>query len=106
MGSRSRLQIFKIAISSACHPFGASHSHLRKARGIDAFELQTDFNSSPKTIAASALMALCARDGSYLDGIICVAVIDFLDETIGPPHEDEDRTMRMTALRDIVVGVG
>jgi hypothetical protein len=36
-----------------------------------------------------------------MDGVVCIAVIDFLDELLGRPQEDPTRKRRTADLREL-----
>ena len=106
-GKRDALTQFRISISAACQQFRMSHRVFCRRTGLPGFEIETDFNQThPKQIVASALEQLCPRDNSDFDKILCLAMVDFLDEMLGTPPEDSEKLMRLKALAEIVKNPG
>jgi hypothetical protein len=106
-GRRDALTQFRISISAACQQFRMSHRVFCRRTGLPGFEIETDFEKTPpKQIVASALEQLCPRDRSDFDKILCMAMVDFLDEMLGPPRDDPEKMTRLRALAEIIIHPG
>ncbi len=94
---------FKRCIDQACEHFRLNPAEFARQRGLRDFVIDA-FESDPscRKIAARALVELCQSPPNLLDGVVCIAVIDFLDESIGAPQQDETRARRAKDLHQLV----
>lgn len=53
-------------------------------------------------MAVAALLELCAHDNNRLDFVVCIAIVSFLDETLGIPRQDADNHQRISDLAKIL----
>ena len=94
---------FKNCVSIACDILRVNFSEFAATRGLSDFELDTfDEGREPHEIAALALHQLCRNDGGRHDGVVCLAVIEFLDGIHGRRKEDPSRTTRARDLKLMV----
>jgi hypothetical protein len=80
---------FKQRLEVAASSCNVSMSQLQRERGVNDFLIDIDGeeNLTPQDIAIKALTRLCVGAG-VLDGVVAIAVVGYLDETIGCPSED------------------
>lgn len=75
--------------------------------GLKDFLIDEEERSGvPQEIAARALSALCTGDLDTRDQLVFLTVVEFLDETIGAPHEDPEGVQRLRGLADVLRSVG
>jgi len=99
--------IFKRCVSNACSVTHVQFGKFASERGLNDFEIDTfSVDRHPNEIATLAIDQLCIKDKGPMDRVVCLAVVDFLDKTIGVPREDDDRYLRLRALADILVNPG
>jgi hypothetical protein len=94
----------KRALEMAAQSMHVSFGEFMHARGlndflIDGFAEEDD----PRQIAAKAIASLCQNDESQneMDFVVCIAVTAFLDQSYGPPQDDQG-LQRIKDLRNIL----
>jgi hypothetical protein len=82
-------RLFKQCLEVAASSCRVTISQLQRERGVNDFliEISGEEDLTPQDIAVRALTSLCVGTG-ILDGVIAIAVVGYLDETIGRPSED------------------
>jgi len=99
-------QAFKRSIELAAYQFQLRYGEFRASHGIDDFLIDmSTHNWSPQDTAAEALHTLYNRDKSDMDSAVCVAVVYFLDKTIGAPSQDP-KMQRLKDLKQILTDPG
>ena len=94
---------FKRCINQACDFFRIKPGEFARQRGLRDFLLDVaGRNLSAEDVAALALEQLCERPPGPMDGVVCVAVMDFLDESLGKPQQDRTRQRRASDLRGLL----
>jgi hypothetical protein len=95
----------KRCMEQTCSAVHVRFGGFATAVGLNDFLLDTfDVPRTPKEIAVRALDQLCEGDKRQNDRVVCLAVISFLDETLGRPKEDTDRSLRLKDLAQLVSG--
>jgi len=93
---------FKRCINQAC----GSHinpSEFDRQRGLRDFLIDvSEKGLDCGELAVLALQVLCERPPGPMDGVVCVAVIDFLDETRGKPDQDTTKQRRARDLKQLI----
>ena len=92
-------QAFKRCLSAAAITFRVEFSEFNRCRGIQDFLLnEASGASTPKELAANALVELCAGDTGKMDRVICTSVVQFLDRKLGIPRQDQTQMRRVIDL--------
>ena len=100
-------QAFKRHVEFVAFQLKISYREFRASRGIDDFLIEMSMHGwSPQETAARALDALCTRDKDSMDFAVCVAVVYFLDETIGAPSQDPTMQRRLKDLEQVLTDPG
>lgn len=96
-------RILKRSLEQACTALRVRFSEFAAAVGLNDFLLDAfDVPRTAQEIAVRALEQLCAGDKRLHDHVVCLAVVSFLDETLGPPREDPDRFVRLKDLASLL----
>jgi len=94
---------FKRCIAEACAELGVAFSDFARQKDLREFLVDMSINDwSCAEIGVRALDQMCDRPPGAPDGVVCVAVIAFLDKTLGKPREDPDRLVRAKDLRKLI----
>ncbi len=100
-------QAFKRHIEFVAFQLKISYGEFRASRGIDDFLIEMSMHDwTPQEAAAKALDVLCKRDKGSMDRAVCVAVVYFLDETVGAPRQDPTMRQRLKDLEQVLTGPG
>ena len=92
-------RVFKKCLEFAASRFHVKFSEFLRCRGIRDFLLdEAERASTPKELAANALVKLCDGDAGQMDIVVCAAVVQFLDRELGIPREDQDQMRRIVDL--------
>ena len=90
----------------AAHFCRQNYREFYALRGVRDFRIGgVDETAGPEVIAARALEDLCLGNKNRMDGVVCTAIVDFLDLTLGPLDEPT-RKLRIKDLWDISSGRG
>lgn len=102
-----QLSAFKRALEGAASCLGVKYGEFRRVREVDLFLIDLQLNGwSHHEVGAKALACLCRNDKSPMDGVVCIAVIEFLDVAIGKPQEDPNQDRRRKDLLELVAERG
>jgi len=94
---------FKRCINQACELFRITPSEFDRQRGLRDFLIDvSEKDLTCDEFAVLALEQLCQRPPRPMDGVVCIAVIDFLDELRGKPDQDPSRQRRATDLKQLI----
>jgi hypothetical protein len=98
---------FKRVAAQTASSLRISFGTFRREWGLRDFLIDEEERSDvPQEIAARALSALCTGDLGTRDRLVFLTVVEFLDETIGAPHEDPEGIQRLRSLAEILRSVG
>jgi len=82
---------------------GIRYGEFARNRNIRDFLIDADERADPPfDLAAHALESLTVGDKRRMDFATCVAVVAFLDEWVGAPHEDREDRQRLKDLARLV----
>lgn len=98
----------KGCLQTAAFELRVNYNQFVNARGLGDFLIDVSANDWPPfEIASRALDCLCSNRGTdFMDHTVLVAVVYFLDETLGKPVEDPDLKRRLTDLVQVVKNPG
>ena len=96
--SANRVRL-KRCIEEACTRLRVRFGDFASTTGLNDFLLDIALSDPPvKDVAVRALTDLCDKDAPDYDAVVCVAIIQWLDEVIGAPKEDPRAERRMRDL--------
>jgi hypothetical protein len=94
-----QLRLLKTCLAAGAAVFRITPSELAQARDLSTFLLDQSGSVSPRELAANALLELTIGDLASMDAAVCVAIVDFLDRTLGKPVCDRN-DQRLRDLKD------
>lgn len=93
----------KRCFAQTCAVLRANFAAFAESVGLDGFLADTIGDQhDDSAIAASALDELCEGDLGLNDRIVLLAVVQFLDEQLGAPPGDADRSVRLKDLKNMI----
>ena len=94
---------FKRCIHQACEEFRVKPVEFQHHTGLKDFLIDaSEKKLTCVEFAAFALHQLPERPPGPMEGVVCVAVIDFLDEILGKPDQDPTRQRRAEDLKQLI----
>lgn len=92
-------RVFKTCLSAAASRFRVEFSEFDRCRSIGDFLIDEDVKAStPKELAANALVELCVGDTGQMDRAVCASVVQFLEQELGTPCENQAQMQRIVDL--------
>ena len=74
-----------------------------RSRGVNDFLMDSaGKQEDPRDLAARALRDLTVGDKGSMDGVVCGAVVGFLEDAVGVPPTDRNGERRLKDLRDLI----
>ena len=97
----------KCCLATTAHELKINFGEFRSACGIDDFLIDVSGSDwSPTEVAARSLDTLCICAKGRMDFAVCVAIVKFLDETMGAPKQDPTMERRLKDLTNILAEPG
>ena len=94
---------FKRCVDQACELLRIHPAEFNHQRGLRDFLIDaSEKDLTCEEFAVLALEQLCQRPPRPMDGVVCIAVIDLLDELLGSPQEDPTRQRRAADLKKLI----
>jgi hypothetical protein len=94
---------FKRCVNQGCGLFRVSPPEFNRQRGLRDFLIDaSEKDLTCEEFAVFALEQLCQGPPTPMDAVVCIAVIDFLDQLLGRPQEDPTRQRRAADLRELI----
>jgi hypothetical protein len=96
-------QLLRLHLENAAVRCAVPYLDFVRSRGAnDFFKDAADRKQESRDLAAQFLQDLIIGDKERMDGVVCIAVIGFLDESVGKPPSDPTMERRCKDLATLI----